>query len=381
VRLAQCAVACLPALMSVALLAAAKPALAITGIQVGGPLIAQVGRMFVSGFDPVNSHLPKYPVNWSLSPGNCLAGSGITLNTGTGTLSGTPSDPGTFHCVIVAVDTYPSPVTTAQRNFTLIVEAAPQCAQPSIGSDALPAATAGAPYAFTVSASGTPAPVLSVSGLPAGLAFDAASGLISGSPDAAGTSVLTITASNGCIAPAVQTLALSVNRAATALSLAVQPEISVFGQTVSATLVASGGPPSPQGNVQICARGTGMFCGAPFDVVPPGTPLDKIAPAMTGMLDANGRADLRLAGLTIDAFVLSAHYDGDDSHLSATSGSVDELVIKGVLLPPTPGGKSAIADSASQANAIPALSASGIAALAVALAALAMAALRRRSRR
>jgi hypothetical protein len=232
-----------------------------------------------------------------------------------------------------------------------------------------------------VSATGSPPPVLSVTGLPAGLAFDAASGLISGSPDAAGTSVLTITASNGCIAPAVQTLTLTVDRAATALSLVVLPEISVFGQPVTATLLASGGPPSPQGTVQLCARGTGMFCGPPFDSVAPGTPPDKIAPALTGMLDANGRADFRLTGLTIDAFVLSAHYDGDASHLPATSGPVDELVIKGVLLPPTVGGRSAIAGSASQASAIPALSSFGIAALSVAIAALAMAALRRRSRR
>ena len=380
VRLARNVAGCVSALVAAALLITAEPARAITGIT-PGPLTAEVGIPFASSFRPVDSHLPRYPVDWSLSPGNCLAGSGIGLDTSTGTLFGTPIAPGTFQCVIVAVDTYPSPLTTAQRAFTLVVETAPQCVQPSIGNVALPAATAGAPYAFTVSAAGSPAPVLSVTGLPSGLVFDAASGLISGAPDAAGTAILTVTASNGCIAPAVQALTLTVNRAATTLSLVALPGVAVFGQAITATLVASGGPPSPHGDVLLCVRGTGAFCGPPFDTVPPGTPADKIAAPLAGALDANGRADFLLAGLTIDAFVLSAYYAGDDSHLPATSGSVDELVIKGVLLPQAPDGKSAIAASSSQASAIPALSPLGIALLSIVTAALAMVALRRRTRR
>jgi hypothetical protein len=377
VRLARSAAGCMPALLA-ALLLVPSPAGAITAIRTG-PLIAQVGRPFVSSFIPINSHLPKYPVDWSLSPGNCLAGSGIALNTSTGTLSGTPGAPGSFPCVIVAVDTYPTPLTTAQRAFTLVVE--PGCFDPSITSGAPPPATAGAPYAFTVSATGTPAPVLSVAGLPAGLSFDAASGLISGTPEAAGTSTLTVTADNGCNAPAMQTFTLTVDRAATTLLLAALPQVAVFGQPVTVALVASGGPASPQGAVQLCVRRTGMFCGPPFDTVPPATPPEKIAAPLSGALDPNGRADFRLTGLTIDAFTLSAFYAGDGSHLPAGAGPVDELVIKGVLLPSTPGGKASVAASTSEASGIPALSSIGLALLSVAVAALAMAALRRRTRR
>lgn len=380
VRLVRSAVG-MPALASVLLLATATPVGAITGIQIGGPLIAQVDRAFVSSFIPINSHLPKYPVDWSLSPGNCLAGSGIGLDSSTGTLSGTPGAPGSFQCVIVAVDTFPSPLTTAQRAFTLVVEPAPQCVEPSIATSALPPATAGAPYAFTLGATGSPAPTLSVTGLPSGLSFDAASGLISGTPDAAGRSVVTITAANGCIAPAVLNLTLAVDRAVTDLSLVVLPAIAVFGQPVTATLVATGGPPSPQGVVQLCVRGTGTFCGPPFDTVPQGTPPQSIIAPMSGSLDASGRVDFRVSGLTIDAFTLSAVYSGDISHLPASAGPVDELVIKGVFLPVPPTGRSTIAASTSQANAIPALSSLGIALLSVAVAALSMAALRRRARR
>jgi hypothetical protein len=378
-RLARSAAGCMPALLTALLLSVATPAGAITAIQVGGPLIAQVGHPFVSSFIPINSHLPKYPVDWSLSPGNCLARSGIALDPRTGTLSGTPNAPGTFQCVVIAVDTYPTPLTSAQRAFTLVVE--PACFEPAITSAAPPPATAGAPYAFTVSATGTPAPVISVAGLPAGLLFDAASGLISGTPEAAGTSTLTVTANNGCNTPAVQTYTLTVDRAATTLSLAASPQVAVFGQPVSVTLVASGGPPSPQGAVQLCVRRTGMFCGTPFDTVPPATPPEKIAAPLLGALDPNGRADFRLAGLTIDAFTLSAFYAGDASHLPAGAGPVDELVIKGVLLPSTPGGRASAEASISDPNSIPALSSIGLALLSVAVAALAMAALRRRARR
>lgn len=379
VRLARSAAGGMPALLATLLLSVATPAGAITGIQVGGPLIAEVGRPFVSSFIPINSHLPKYPVDWSLSPRNCLAGSGIALDASTGTLSGTPGAPGTFQCLIVAVDTFPTPLTTAQRAFTLVIE--PACFEPSITSAAPPPGTTGAPYAFLVSATGSPAPVLSVAGLPAGLSFDAASGLISGTPEAAGTSTLTVTANNGCNAPAVQTFTLTVDRAATTLSLAALPQVAVFGQPVTVTLVASGGPASPQGAVQLCVRGTGMFCGPPFDTVPPATSPEKFAAPLSGALDPTGRADFRLTGLTIDAFTLSAFYAGDGSHLPAGAGPVDELVIKGVLLPLTPDGKANVAASTSDPSAIPALSSIGLALLSVAVAALAMAALRRRTRR
>ena len=376
-RLTRCA-AGLPALMALMAILPTPPAHAITAILPKNTLIAEVGRPFTATFIPVNSHLPKFPVDWSLSPGNCLTPAGISLDANTGTLSGTPTKAGTFNCTVVAVDTFPDPITTAQQAFTLVIDP-PSCVAPAITSGPLPPATFGVFYAFPVTASGDPQPDLSVSGLSPGLAFDPATGLISGVPAAAGPDPLTITATSTC-ATTTQSALLAINRGISALALGAQPEVAIFGQPITALVIASGGPTAPQGAVQLCVRGTGVFCGPPFDAVPPGTPPDKIAAPLNGVLDSTGRATFQLAGLTIDAFALTAYYAGDDAHLASTSPPVDELVIKGVLLAPPPGGKSTIAAS-SQASAIPALSSGAIALLSFIVAALAMAALRRRSRR
>jgi hypothetical protein len=145
-RLVRSAAVCMPAILALAVVTLTPPAQAITAILPKNTLIAEVGRPFTATFIPVNSHLPKYPVVWSLSPSNCLSASGISLDANTGTLSGTPTKAGTFNCTVVAIDTFPDPITTAQRAFTLVIE--PDCDQPSIISGAPPAATAGSPYAF-----------------------------------------------------------------------------------------------------------------------------------------------------------------------------------------------------------------------------------------
>ena len=333
-RLARRASACLPALLAVVIVSLAPQAHAIRGIFSEGTLVAEIGEPFAARFIPVRSHLPKFPVQWSLSPPGCMAASGIVLDPDTGRLSGTPlAPPAAYDCEVVAVDTFSDPVTTARKAFILVVDRRQQCSAPVIVDAMLPPAIFGVPYSFHVVASGRPAPNLSVVGLPAGLVFDVAAGIIRGTPTAAGTSTLTITAVNGCGAPDVQTRTLRVDRGATTLSLVALPDVSIYGETVAATVFASGGPAAPQGVVQLCVRPTAAYCGPPFDVVPPETPPDRIVAPLSAALDVSGRAQFALVGLTIDTFALTAAYAGDSSHNSASAGPVSELVIKGVLLP------------------------------------------------
>lgn len=75
---------------------------------------------------------------------------------------------------------------------------------PAFTSGTPPKATVGSPYAFTVTATGTPAPTFTVSqgALPAGLHLNGVTGAITGTPTTTGSSTFTITAANG-VAPAV----------------------------------------------------------------------------------------------------------------------------------------------------------------------------------
>lgn len=87
---------------------------------------------------------------------------------------------------------------------------------PVITSTAPTGATAGTPYEFTVTATGTPAPTYTVSSgaLPAGLTLNGTTGVISGTPTTPGTSTFTITASNGTAPDSTATYTL-VTAAAT----------------------------------------------------------------------------------------------------------------------------------------------------------------------
>jgi len=75
---------------------------------------------------------------------------------------------------------------------------------PAITSGLPPAARAGTPFSFAVTASGTPSPTFAVSSgtLPAGLTLNSANGLISGTPARAGTSAFTVSVTNA-LAPDV----------------------------------------------------------------------------------------------------------------------------------------------------------------------------------
>lgn len=63
----------------------------------------------------------------------------------------------------------------------------------------LPPATVGQPYSHRFAATGTPAPTYRVStgSLPAGLALNTATGVLAGTPTAAGSATFTVAASNG----------------------------------------------------------------------------------------------------------------------------------------------------------------------------------------
>ncbi|GAA2234298.1 hypothetical protein GCM10010401_02780 [Rarobacter faecitabidus] len=120
---------------------------------------------------------------------------GVTFHdngNGTATLSGSPTEHGTFPVTITATGEVGEP---AVQSFLLTVEGAPIIEQPA---DRV--AQTGVPTQFSVVASAVPAATLNVTGLPAGLAFAEANGvaMISGTPSAGvgGTYQVSVTATN-----------------------------------------------------------------------------------------------------------------------------------------------------------------------------------------
>lgn len=118
---------------------------------------------------------------------------GLQLDAGTGEIHGTPTTLGAFAFTITAGNAVGS---SAPTRFEIIID--PVQITPTITSGPPPGATVGRSYSFFVTADGSPAPSFAVSfgSLPDGLRLNSASGEISGTPTASGTSGFTVSATN-----------------------------------------------------------------------------------------------------------------------------------------------------------------------------------------
>lgn len=164
---------------------------------------------------------------------------GITFNASSGVLSGTPV-PGSGGSYVLHFTAQNGVGSDASQTFTLSVNEASE-----ITSASSTTFTTGTPGSFTVTALGYPVPVLSKSPsdiLPSGITFNAASGVLSGTP-APGTGrtyTLHFMAHNGVGNDASQTLTLTVNQA----PAFVNPDHTTFvtARAGSFSIVASGFP-------------------------------------------------------------------------------------------------------------------------------------------
>ena len=146
------------------------------------------------------------PYTWSITSG--ALPTGLSLSSSTGAISGTPTAAGTSSFTVQVSDVHAASATQA---LSLIV-AAPS--SPSITTSSLPAGTQNATYSATLAATGgtTPYTWSVTSGtLPAGLALAPSTGVISGTPTAAGTTNFTVKVTDANSQAATKVLNLTIN--------------------------------------------------------------------------------------------------------------------------------------------------------------------------
>ncbi len=208
-------------------------AITTTALAVGTPGAAYSQALAASG--------GMAPYTWSLANGASLP-AGLVLDASSGLISGIPAASGTS-TVLVQVSDTSTPALTASQTYTLLIAPPPL----SISAAALAGGVVGIAYAQTLAVSGGTPPyqwTIASGALPPGLTLAPTTGIISGTPTAAGTSPATIAVADAS-SPALtaeRTVSIVVSPAPLVITTSTLAN-AVVGSPYSASLIATGGTP------------------------------------------------------------------------------------------------------------------------------------------
>jgi hypothetical protein len=199
----------------------------------------------------------------------------MQMNASVGVIGGTPTAAGVSTITLTATNSYGS----SSAVLSLTVNAAP-----SILTTLLPAAVVGTAYSQTLSASGSNPITWSVTGgaLPSGLTLNASSGVISGTPAAAGTASFTVNATNA-YGNTSQLLSLTANAA---ISVSLAPGTTTLTISQSQQLKATVSGSSNTAITWSLAPAIGSISSSGLYTAPA-----SIATAQTVVVTANSVAD------------------------------------------------------------------------------------------